>query len=605
MNPLRNARSGIVLLLLCTTALAQPPVDYYLSLAKMQDHLVHVRIHVAGTSAERDVQLPVWNALYQVRDFAQYVRRVTAKDATGRELPVRKLDKTTWRIYQAESGAEIEYDILADQPGPYGSQLNAEHGFFNLAEVLMYPTDARDSLMTVTFIDLPRDWDVATVLPSLNPGEPARLGRFSARNYDHLVDAPVEMGKFAAAEFDEGGARYRIAVHADPADYDMNAVRETVRKTVASEVAWMNDRPFGDFLFIFHFPRNSGGGGMEHAYSTAIDVPADRLRDDPYSLSSVTAHEFFHLWNVKRIRPRSLEPIDYLRENFTTALWFCEGFTNTVADYTMLRTGAWNEPQYLTALSREIYRLESRPAVRIQSAEESSLDTWFDKYPQYRTPERSIDYYNKGEILGVLLDLAMRDATQGTKSLRDLFQWMEKNYFYEARYFDDTGGVRYAVDKVTGKDFGWFFENYVSGVTPISYDDFFRSVGLRLDRRRTVFPDPGFVSAKNFDQPPVVYAVNPGTDAERAGMLPGDIIVEIAGKPANIEVETAIAGMRPGETLKLKIKGRRGTRDVKLKLGGREEQDFALVEQATVTPAQRARRAAWLRGESQSGAGTP
>ena len=151
MKPHRKANYAFVLVLFCTTALAQPPVDYYVSLAKMRDRLVHVRIHVAGTSAEREVQLPVWNALYQVRDFAQYVRRVTAKDATGRELPVRKLDKTTWRIYHAESGAEIEYDILADQPGPYGSQLNSEHGFFNLAELLMYPTDARDSLMTVTW----------------------------------------------------------------------------------------------------------------------------------------------------------------------------------------------------------------------------------------------------------------------------------------------------------------------------------------------------------------------------------------------------------------------------------------------------------------------
>ncbi len=606
MKPLsRTVLLFILLALFAVSAAAQSPIDYHVSLAKRSEHLVHVRIHVAGTSAEREVQLPVWNALYQVRDFAQYVRRVTARDATGRSLPVRKIDKTSWRIYQAESGADIEYDILTDQPGPYGAQLNTEHAFFNLAELLMYPTDARDSLMTVTFEDLPADWDVATVLPSLNPGEPPRMGRFSARNYDHLVDAPVEMGRFAQLVFEEGGARYHLAIHAEPADYEANALREMVRKTVASEVAWMNDRPFGDFLFIYHFPRNGGGGGMEHAYSTAIDVPADRLKEDPHALPSVTAHEFFHLWNVKRIRPRSLEPIDYLHENFTTALWFSEGFTNTVADYMLLRTGAWDEQQFLLALSREIYRLESRPAVRIQSAEESSLDTWFDKYPQYRTPQRSIDYYNKGELLGVVLDLAMRDATQGTKSLRDLFQWMDKNYFYEGRYFDDTAGVRQAVEKVTGKDFGWFFDNYVGGVTPIPYDDFFRSVGLRLDRRQAVFPDPGFVSARNFDQPPAVFSIAPGSDAERAGLNTGDSIVEINGRPATSDLETAISGMRPGDTLRLKVRGRRGVREVKIRLGAREEQDFAIVEMPNVTAAQRARRAAWLRGESQPAAGMP
>ena len=595
----------LVLLAFGVPAAAQSPIDYHVSLADLRDRLVHVRIHVAGTSAERQVQLPVWNALYQVRDFAQYVRRVTARDATGRQLPVRKMDKTTWRIYHAESGAEIEYDILADQPGPYGSQLTPEHAFFNLAQLLMYPTDARDSLMTLTFSDLPADWDVATVLPSLTPGEPPRMGRFSARNYDHLVDAPVEMGRFSRIDFDEGGARYHLAIHADPADYDASAVREVVRKTVRSEVTWMNDRPFGDFLFIYHFPRNGGGGGMEHAYSTAIDVPADRLKEDPFALPSVTAHEFFHLWNVKRIRPRSLEPIDYLHENFTTALWFSEGFTNTVADYTMLRTGAWNEQQFLLALSREVYRLESRPAARIQSAEESSLDTWFDKYPQYRTPQRSIDYYNKGEILGILLDLAIRDATNGGRSIRDLFQWMDKNYFYEGRYFDDTAGVQRAVEKVTGKDFGWFFDNYVSGVAPIPYDDFFRGVGLRLDRRRTIFPEPGFVSARNFDQPPVVYSVAPGSEAERAGLNVGDSIVEINGKPASSDVESAISLMRPGDTVRLKVRGRRGSREVRIRLGSREEQDFAIVDLPNVTAAQHARRAAWLQGESQPAAGMP
>jgi len=581
------------------------PVDYRISLAKRHDHLLHVDIHLAGTSAEREVQLPAWNALYQIRDFAQYVRRVTAKDYSGAELPVRKVDKTTWRISHAESGAEVEYDILADQPGPYGAQLNDEHAFLNLAQVLMYPMDSRDSLMTVTFSDLPGDWDVATVLPPLNPGDPPRLGRFSARNYDRLVDAPVEMGKFAYTVVEEGGARYAIAVHADPTDYDLKALREIVRKTVVSEVAWMNDRPFGDFLFIYHFPRHPGGGGMEHAYSTAIDVPADRLHDDPLELASVTAHEFFHLWNVKRIRPRSLEPIDYLRENFTTSLWFCEGFTNTVADYTLLRTGMLNEQQFLTSLSRDIYRLESRPAVRRQSVEESSLDTWFDKYPQYRTPERSIDYYNKGEILGILLDLAMRDRTRGTRSLRDLFQFMQKNYFYEARYFDDTAGIRDSVQKVTGQDFGWFFNNYVSGVAPIPYDDFFRGVGLRLEHRRTVLPDAGFVSAKNFDQPPAVYVVTPGSDAERAGLLAGDTILAINGRPASSDVETAISAMAPGDTVKLKINGRRGPREIKIKLGGREQDDYAIVELPAVTPAQRARRAAWLRGEAEAAGGTP
>src|SRR5438445_12370854 len=152
----------------------------------------------------------------------------------------------------------------------------------------------------------------------------------------------------------------------------------------------MNDRPFDHYMFIYHFPKAGGGGGMEHAYSTMIDSSADRVRGNPLSLADVTAHEFFHLWNVKRIRPQSLEPVDYTKENYTNALWFSEGVTNTVEDYILLRAGLLDENQFLHRLAGQIEELEDRPAHLSQSAEESSLDAWLEKYQPYWSPERSI-----------------------------------------------------------------------------------------------------------------------------------------------------------------------------------------------------------------------
>ena len=166
-------------------------------------------------------------------------------------------------------------------------------------------------------------------------------GIFVARNYDRLVDAPIELGTFHETSFDVNGATIRIAVDADPVDYDIKSLAEMVRKVVAAEMEWMDDKPFGQYLFIYHFPRGLGAGGMEHAYSTAIEANADRIKEDPAGLASTTAHEFFHLWNVKRIRPATLEPIDYVHENYTRALWFSEGVTSTVADYALLRAGIW------------------------------------------------------------------------------------------------------------------------------------------------------------------------------------------------------------------------------------------------------------------------
>ncbi len=578
------------------TAAAAPPVDYTVSLANAREHLLRIRIHVAGTSAERDLQLPAWNALYQVRDFAQYVRRVTAKNAAGEPLPVRKIDKTTWRVSHAESGADIEYEILADLPGPFGSHANGTHVFLNLAMVLMYPVDSRDAPMTVTFAGVPQGWRIATSLPML------RAGVFTGRNYDRLVDGPVEIGGFRETSFEEGGATYRIVVDADSADYDLEQIQRWVRQIVTAGVWWMNDRPFTEYLFLYHFPRGHGGGGMEHAYSTAIDVSADVLRENPLEFTATTAHEFFHLWNVKRLRPQSLEPIDYTRENFTVSLWFAEGVTTTVGDLVLLHAGLMTERQYLNELTKEIRTLELRPAHLVQSVEEASLDTWFDKYPQYRTPERSVNYYNKGRILGVLIDLAVRERSGGKKSLRDVLQWMNRNYANEARFYPDSAGIQRAAEAVTGADFSQFFRDYVAAAEELPYAELFRSVGLKLERSKTTVVHPGFLSVRNFDQPSVVVSVDPGSEADRAGLSAGDTILTINGKPAIGEFEDRLAGMKVGDTIRLRVTGRKGSREVKIKLSGRDEESFAIVELPSITPEQRTRRAAWLASQPDGAA---
>jgi predicted metalloprotease with PDZ domain len=418
-----------------------------------------------------------------------------------------------------------------------------------------------------------------------------------------LVDTPVEItGNLRETSFEQDGASYRIAVHADAADYDLSKITADIRKIVAAAVSWMGDRPFSEYLFIYHFPHSPGGGGMEHAYSTAIDVSAQRLADDPRYLAQVTAHEFFHLWNVKRIRPASLEPIDYMHENFTRALWFSEGVTSTASTLILVRARLMNESEFIGELQQEIRGLQLRPAHKTQSTEESSLDTWLDKYPLYRLPIRSISYYNKGELLGFLLDLSIRRASRGQKSLRDLLQFMNHNYAQKGRYFNDSDGVREAAEALTGADFRGFFRVYVAGVEELPYDELLSTVGLRLQRTTRVTPALGFESVRNFDSPPVVVSVEENSDAKKAGLLAGDDILEINGKQAAGELEQMIAGKRPGETIKLRVEGQKGARDVKIKLGSRQEEDFKIIDADNVTPAQRARRDAWLASEPEPAA---
>jgi predicted metalloprotease with PDZ domain len=573
-------------------------VRYVISLAGAPQHLVRVKLFLPSGASERDLQLPVWNALYQVRDFAQYVNCVQARDRSGRQLAVRKVDKSRWHISGAGIGAEIDYEIFADQPGSFGAQLNAHHAFFNLAQILMYPVDARASPTQVRFTDIPAGWQIATALASSS-------GEFSAQDYDRLVDSPVEIGSFQESDFDEGGGHYRVVVDAEPADYDLPRIVSTLRSLVASATGWMKDRPYQTFLFIYHFPRGPAGGGMEHAYSTAIDISAIRLADSPLSLGDLTAHEFFHLWNVKRIRPQSLEPIDYTKENYTRALWFSEGVTTTAGNIIQLRAGLLDEPRYLKALAAEIGELERRPAHLAQSVEESSLDAWLEKYDYYRLPTRSISYYNKGNLVGVLLDLQVRETTKDAASLRDVFLWLNQNYARKGQFFPDTEGVQHAAEVVSHADLGWFFQKYVAGTEEIPWDNFFATVGLHLARGVVSVADLGFVVVRNFDAASTVASVVAGGEAERAGIAVGDEIVEINGQVAGSDLPQKLAELGPGDKLHLRVRNSGGDRDLHWKLARKEEISFELKDVDNVTPQQRTRRAAWLKGESEPGETLP
>ena len=566
---------------------------YTVSLAGTRTHLVHVEMRLPAGEAARAVQLPVWNATYQIRDFSQYVNWVKAKAPNGNLLPLLHTDKTTWRMEGAQDGAIVEYEIFADEGGPYGAQLNPHHAFFNLAEILMYAVDGRALGIDASFTDVPSGWKIATPLESTGPG-------FQAANYDRLVDSPVEIGNFDEADFDEGGGHYRVIVDADKADYNLGKIVADLQKIVAAATAWMNDRPFQTYMFLYHFPRHRGGGGMEHAYATAIDLNPEALKNTMEVLDIVSAHEFFHLWNVKRIRPQSLEPIDYTKENYTRALWFSEGVTSTVEGIILNRAGLLKEQRYLQILGEQISYLESSPARPLQSAEESSLDAWLERYSYYSQPKRSISYYNVGELLGVTLDLAMRENSHGQACLRDLFQWMNRNYAQQRTFFPDSQGVDQAAAAVSHADYSSFFHKYVSGVEEIPWDDFFRTVGLHVVRKKVSVAEVGFVAGRSFDQPATVAQVDAGSEAEKAGLAIGDLLLAINGHEPGPDFERKLQHLRTGDTLKVRVRGDNGERELHWKVAAREEVEFELQDVENISAQQQASRAAWLKGECQS-----
>lgn len=576
----------LLLFLLCACIRAQTQVHYTVSLADKDRHLVRVQVNLPPGEASRELQLPVWNALYQVRDFVQNMNWIRAEDPNGRTLPLRQLNKGRWQLNEAQKGAQINYEMFADTPGPYGAQLNSHHAFFNLAEILVYADDQRNSPVEVKFERVPAKWKHATSLSFNASG-------YHADNYDRLVDSPIEIGMFAEKLFTGACGTYQVLFDDENAVPLLDSVVPTIKRIVDGATKWMNDCPFPKYLFIYHVA-DSSDGGMEHAFSTAITLPASVFEKDPDRFIGITTHEFVHLWNVKRIRPQSLEPVDYTKENYTPALWFSEGVDTTAADCIELRAGLLDGRHFLDSLGQQITELESRPAHLNQSAEQSSLDAWLEKYPRYSLPERSISYYNKGNLLGVLLDLAMRNASQDRASLRELFRFMNEHYAKQGKFFADSDAVREAAESLSHANLGEFFQKYVSGVDEIPWDKFLAPVGLRAVTVEATFADPGFEAAQSFDQPPIVVSVKTGGEAERAGLKSQDQVLRINGQRTGRNYERQIAELAPGAMVSVVVRGEGVEHNLQWKLGKREQMAYQITDLPQVTSEQKARRKAWL-----------
>jgi len=586
----RHVFSIVSFALFIAAGTADARIEYRISLTQPEKHLFHVEMNVPATADQRDlvIALPAWNALYQVRDFAYRVRDVRVVEAPGIAASVTpsKLDKQTWRVpaSAATNGAiHVEYEITWDEAGPFNSQLNTHHAFVNFAEVLMYVPDRRAEETEVKFTDVPSDWRSIAELPA--GSEP---DSFAAASYDKLVDAPVEIGKFEEFDFDNGGAHFRVVL--DSREGSRTMLEDSLKRITGYEMKLMGGPPFKEYTFFFHigpFPE-VGGGGMEHANCTAIGASSTEMA------IGIAAHEFFHLWNVKRIRPQSLEPVDYTKEQYSHALWFAEGVTSTYGSFTLERSSIWSKDKWYTDLAQQVCELESRPAHKWQSVDESSLDTWFDKYDAYNLPERSISYYNKGQIIGDMLDLAIRGATDNHKSLDDVLRSLNEAA-KQGKFYDESAGIRVVVEEVSGKSFEDFFARYVSGLDEIPYDQFLVYAGLALKSEARRSADPGFYATRSAEGP-VVAGVTPGSAAQTAGLRADDLLLELNGMPISGRIAAWMRERTPGETIKVKIRRGGEERELAFAMGSREENRCSIVEVAHPTEKQLRARKGLLNG---------
>jgi predicted metalloprotease with PDZ domain len=560
-----------LLFFLSFSARTSAAIRYEVSLANPEQHLFHVTMEIPGVHDELKLQMAAWNALYEVRDFSSHVQQVEASVDN-------QLDKLTWRV-KANGTVTVKYATFWDDVGPFNTQLNAEHAFINPAMILLYVPDRRAEESAMFISGTPADWKIATATPiAVAHAGPDRVAALRAPSFDVLCDGPIELSNFEEFTIHDLSPPVRVVVHGD--NYKKHDLETTLRKICAYELKLMEGAPYDQYTFIFHIGKaaGGGGGGMEHSNSTAIYVPSADY------LANVSAHEYFHLWNVKRIRPASLEPVDYTHEMYTRALWFAEGVTNTYGSFTLVRSGIWSKQEFYQDLAAQITELETRPAEQWQSAEQSSLDTWLDKYALYNQPQRSVSYYTKGQVLGVLLDILIRDRTDNLHSLDDVMRSMNRDFAKSGKFYRDSLDVKLEAEEITGSSLDDFFNRYISGADPLPYTELFAKAGLALEQKESVIATLGFSLQREPDATWTVAVVEPGTDAEKGGLKVGDQVVRWSNTDVPRRPGRWAAQQKPGDLLHLRVRRGDSEESIDLHLGEHREKFYQVTELPDLSP---------------------
>ena len=580
----------VVFLLALVTSGASATIRYTVSVDHPERHIFHVSMEIPDVTGEVTVQMPAWNALYQIRDFSAHVREVEAF-AGSSQAALEKVDKLTWRV--AGNGTiTLRYATYWDEPGPFATQLNSEHAFINPAMILMYVPERRSEQITLGIGDAPYGWDLASsALQGTAQFSRARSFMLGAANYDELVDAPIETAKFE--EFDLPGMNPRLSVVVHGDKWKKKNLEEMLRRICTYELKLMEGAPYEHYTFIIHFGQGAAGGGMEHANSTAISL---RSAED---LPNIAAHEFFHLWNVKRIRPATLDPVDYTKEQYTRALWFAEGVTSTYAAYTVVRSQLWGKDQFYFDLSQQISGIEGRPANRWQSAEESSLDAWLEKYPLYNRPEESVSYYAKGQVLGVLLDILIRDRTDNQRSLDDVLRAMNNEFAKQNKPYRGTLDIRLTAEQVAGGSFEEFFRKYVSHADPLPYSQILSLAGLDLRTAQRKRPVLGFFTERDLTGEVIVRNLDTESSAAKAGLRSDDVILSWNGSEPPRNAERWVYSQKPGSLVHVRVRRDDREMSIDFRVDEATETFYQVIEDSHAGAKAKRIREGILRGTTQ------
>ena len=528
-------------------------ISYNVSFPEAQAHYADIEMHISGLKQNiLDLKMPVWTpGSYLIREFAKNIESFSAA-AGNRPVVSPKINKNTWRITtKGIPAVTIKYRVYANEISVRTSYIDASHGFLSTSGIFIYPANMLHHPSTI-HIKPYKDWaKVSTSLEMVN-GDP--FTRVSP-NFDILFDSPIEVGNQDVFGFDASGVKYEICMYGG-GNYNKERLRKDLHQIVEQETAIYGENPNKHYVFIVH-NHLKGGGGLEHLSSTVLGASRDAYSSEKgyQNFLSLAAHEHFHLWNVKRLRPIVLGPFDYDNENYTTNLWIAEGFTEYYQGIAVRRTKLYPPENYLDVLAGEFNILENLPGKNVQTVAESSFDAWIKAYrPNENSANTTISYYNKGAIIAMMLDLEIINSSKGIHSLDDVMKYMYTEYYKTQKRGYTDAEFKKGFEKFAGKKLDDFYKKYINGLTPIDYDKYLGYAGYKITDELATNNDAalGVTTLTAPNKKVIVTSVIRGTTAYIDGINVNDELIAIDNN-AITDAATMLNDKKPGDKIQVSV----------------------------------------------------
>jgi predicted metalloprotease with PDZ domain len=574
---------------------AEGAMAFSVSMERPTTHYFHVVFRCEGLKGETlDFKMPSWTpGYYRIMDYAKNVANFRAEDGRGNPLLWQKTAKNTWKIKSSKAASiVVSYDVYAFTRFVAESYLDDSMGFISPAGVFMHVAGLLRHPVTVA-IQPYQDW--SRISTGLEPVQ-GKPNTFFAPDFDVLYDCPILLGNQEILNFEVKGIPHIFAVD-NLGTFDRGKFISDHKKMVEAAVAIIGEIPYSHYAFLVIGP---GGGGLEHQNSAALTLNPSGLNNAAgyKSWLSFVCHEFFHLYNVKRIRPLALGPFDYDKENYTNMLWVSEGFTVYYEYLILNRAGLMTRDEVLERFRSTIARYENVPGRLFQSATESSFDTWIQFFSQgENAANTTISYYDKGAALGMLLDLKIRNETKNRASLDDVMRTLYRTFYKEKKRGFTDHEFREVCEGVAGCLLAEIFDIYASTVNDIDYPKYLAYAGLEIDVEPKEVPGVWFGAATQ-DQSGslVISSVEWASPASQAGLSAQDELIALDGVRVNLRTFADLLNSKnPGDKVKVLISRRKTVREVEVVLGKKIERSFQMKPLPNPSPLQSLILNDWLK----------